>query len=138
MPLSPADLKVLRNVIKNMRRAGYTFYNTDAVRSLKPVHHKIQERVQLQRALDRATVNGQVTVVTKGMDCDCSAFHYRTTRNRDILMAEFQGITRRYEDAEGPLQVWFEQPGDYPDCHESRDLALEAFEDGHPHVVYYD
>jgi hypothetical protein len=40
-----------------------------------------------------------------------------------------------YEGAEGPGSIWLSMPEDKV-APEFRDLALEAFEDGHPHIVY--
>jgi hypothetical protein len=77
---------------------------------------------------------GMVALVVEAMDCDC----YRTTSSI-FVPATVMHVTiakeRMYEGAEGPMHIWIERPTDAPE-YEGRDLALQAFEDGHPHVVY--
>ena len=46
-------------------------------------------------------------------------------------------IENLYEYAEGPVWFWLVPKGELPDARfGSRDLALEAFENGHPHICY--
>lgn len=77
-----------------------------------------------------------IYVIYGGMDCDCVSYERSTTCANQADFEEWEDCM--YEDAEGP--VWARQvsKSEY-DKHQpqSRDLALEAHEDGHPHVVYY-
>lgn len=51
------------------------------------------------------------------------------------MVREIQrAIEMEYEGAEGPTSVWICKPSEEP-VYESRDLALEAFKNGHPHLI---
>ena len=93
-------------------------------------------RQRLYDHIDRKTVDGKISLNQSGMDCDCSKFTGGsiefTTPRRKIERT----IDQIYNDAEGPQSVWIDYPS-RKQTNTSRDLALEAFEDGHPHVVYY-
>lgn len=75
-------------------------------------------------------------VIYGGMDCDCVKYVDRTTfKSR----AEFLDWKQHYQDheAEGPFWAHQVSKAEFDDLYpESRDLALEAYEDGHPHIVY--
>lgn len=76
-----------------------------------------------------------IYVVYGGMDCDCVQFTCKTSFS--TLLEYKAWVERLYFDAEGP--VWHNRCSKIAyDKHneKSRDLALEAFEDGHPWVVY--
>lgn len=77
---------------------------------------------------------GMVGVRDTGMDCDCSRWerHY----NRPAVPRQLEAMMERgYEEAEGPQAFCIIPPVEEEAC-TSRDLALEAYENGHPHVVY--
>lgn len=80
--------------------------------------------------------DGRVAVVYWGMDCDCSRWDDRVR----ILPARLREVMRWVDDydrgAEGPQGWRLSRPSEAPTRSRSRDLALEAFEDGHPHIVY--
>ena len=69
------------------------------------------------------------------MDCDC--FKSRTVSHvpTPTVVAAWQMIERAYEGAEGPTSAYFAKPSAEPEGYASADLALEAFEDGHPYSV---
>lgn len=46
-----------------------------------------------------------------------------------------RAIDAVYEGAEGRVSWWLTSPADVPERDE-RDHALEAFEEGHAHVIY--
>ena len=76
-----------------------------------------------------------IYVVYGGMDCDCVSFTDKTSFS--TLLAYKVWEDRLYEEAEGP--VWHHRCSKkaYDEFEtESRDLALEAHENGHPWVVY--
>lgn len=85
--------------------------------------------------LEELAQDGLVGFATDSMDCDC----VRMSACRAIP-ASWYGLQARiealYEGAEGPTSWWLCEPPARPE-YSSRDLALEAFENGHPHVVYY-
>lgn len=102
------------------------------------LHYRINARGRLENRLNAVTVNGKVVSRSRGMDCDCASWDRATLINRPCLFAEQRSIESAYEWAEGPLSLWYERPtDDFENFSESRDLALEAYEEGHPHVVYY-
>lgn len=95
---------------------------------------ELAERVELQAEIDAATVDGFIGLVESGMDCDCVSYCYGKKR-KAIRAIELQ---RRRADqwrwADGPCWLAVCRPDELPESY-SRDLALEAFEDGHPHCV---
>lgn len=102
------------------------------------LHYNINARGKLEKWLNEVTVNGKVVSRSKGMDCDCSAWDRATLTDRPQLFAEHRSIESAYEWADGPLSIWYERPSEgFENFNNSRDLALEAYEEGHPHVVYY-
>jgi len=70
-----------------------------------------------------------------GMDCDCVQYHYERNIPAPTVIAFERDRDSMYEWADGPCNLGIGEPVDEPENH-SRDLALEAYEDGHPHVVY--
>lgn len=110
-----------------------------ARRRLPAVDFTINERAQWKAQLDASTEGGRVAVCRSGMDCDCTKyFDVRITEAPASIVAWLRDHERHCEWLDGPESTWFDRPSNFVegDCHESRDLILEAFEDGHPHVVY--
>ena len=127
----------IRAFARKTRLNGYELQNRAAVRRLAGVHDRINERADLSAMLKHAIHNGHVGVVRAGRDCDCVEFHYEHIRPVRPLMAEYQWMEQEYAEAEGPLSIAFRHPDAVDDGRfDSRDLALEAFEDGHAHVIY--
>lgn len=95
---------------------------------------ELAAREQLADELRAATVDGQIAIVVSGMDCDC--VQYTNSRVVECKgVAWFNAMANdNYEWADGPMHVGFCKPEDRPDNH-SRDLAMEAYEDGHPHSI---
>ena len=76
-----------------------------------------------------------IYVVYGGMDCDCVRFTDKTSFS--TLLAYKVWEDRLYEEAEGPMWHHRCSKKAYDEFEtESRDLALEAHENGHPWVVY--
>lgn len=95
------------------------------------------ERLSWHKADKEFGEDGMVAVVWSGMDCDC----VRYSGNAYIIPSDWRSImdhiNSTYEWADGPCHYYFEKPSVAEQIHrQSRDLAMEAFEDGHPHVVY--
>lgn len=79
-----------------------------------------------------------VAMVTNGMDCDCSSWSDRVTIVEAIPRHVERVIDDYYAGAEGPQGHYLAPPSTVAELEtEYRDLALEAYEDGHAHVVYY-
>ena len=94
----------------------------------------LENRAALHKLIREKAVDGKVSVNWSGMDCDCATYGSGSIEWAIPRVIEKQ-MDQIYYDAEGPMSVWIDHPHK---IHKqlSRDLALEAFEDGHPHVVY--
>ena len=94
----------------------------------------IGDRGRFGAHVDSVTVGGKVSFNESGMDCDC----VRGESSRVIDAAPLRAIEARIDDvyawAEGPTSVWIDTPDDGIES-SSRDLIMEAFENGHPHYV---
>jgi hypothetical protein len=95
------------------------------------------ENAGIRKTLDRCWSNGQIGVAVTGMDCDCSAYGREYTVEMPNCVAAFKRwFDKHIEYLDGPESQRFMRPEEVDKSnHYSRDLALEAFEDGHPHVV---
>jgi hypothetical protein len=117
------DLKTRTIVRKAMKRSLGGRYDYLATKQAEIDH------------INSVAVDGKVAVIFGGMDCDCSQY----TGVRYEAPATFYGVLRVVDDygkwADGPFG-WRVASPDEEIVRTSRDLALEAFEDGHPHVVY--
>tara|TARA_R100001369_G_scaffold12797_2_gene26967 strand:+ start:700 stop:1206 length:507 start_codon:yes stop_codon:yes gene_type:complete len=98
---------------------------------------KLYEKVAYKKYIDKHEENGKVAIVSGGMDCD----HTRWDDDVDILDANIVSVNqweqRFYDGAEGQ-QWWSLETMAYANSlsPSSRDLAMEAFEDGHPYNIY--
>lgn len=75
-----------------------------------------------------------VYYVVDSTDCD----HARSTSARRASCGHQyrKARERTYDDAEGITHIWRVSKAEYQRFEpEHRDLALEAFEDGHPHLI---
>ena len=98
---------------------------------------KLQERLTFKNQIDNLNWRGKVAIVYGGVDCDHSTWDNRVALI-DANVTSVNGWENDYmEYAEGS-QWWNIEPMDYALSlkRSSRDLAMEAFEDGHPHVIY--
>lgn len=125
----------LRAYSRMMRKNGVELVNKKVSRRLPEVHETINRRSDLSNSLKALVKDGMITACASGMDCDCTSYNQRSTRKAMTVVGEDRGMQKSYEYADGPMDLWFEAPGG-EDFSESKDLALAAFEDGHPHVVY--
>lgn len=110
---------------RTFRKAGY----------VDPQDHSIiGRRSRMKSHLDSVRHNGKVALNVDQMDCDCA----RWTSGR-IIDAHPLNVEREIDEvlqnAEGPVyMIEVVAPVDIAG-YVSRDLALEAYEDGHPHSV---
>ena len=96
----------------------------------------IAARAILFSALQGKAEDGKVAMYIWQMDCDCASWSYH-----EIVPASVQFIEgyldEIYANAEGRVSWHLVKPSEVPAKEApSRDHALEAYEDGHPHVVY--
>lgn len=94
----------------------------------------LAERAQIAQEIADCTEDGKVAVVTSGRDCDCAEYVWSTLREGLHPMLFMKERQDSYYWADGPIHVGICKPSERPENH-SRDLALEAYEDGHPHIV---
>jgi len=108
--------------------------NGDFHRYVQPTGDRLAERAALAAELSDCTVNGVTGIVESGRDCDCVQYTHSATRTGLTLIAFERERDSIYSWADGPCYVSLCRPDELPGNH-SRDLALEAFEDGHAHIV---
>lgn len=101
------------------------------------VHHTINRRARIKAEITAYDEGGKIAFYRQGMDCDCSKyFHAQILDTPGVV--EFDSCNQKHiEWLDGPESCWFGRASECEPAYESRDLALEAFEEGHPHVVYY-
>jgi hypothetical protein len=99
------------------------------------VDYFINQRAALKARIDRCAVNGKIWVSQAGRDCDGSQYQWRAYQIPATLLDYGKEEMRIYESADGPVSLCIHQADNLPEPW-SRDLALEAYEDGHSHVIY--
>ena len=92
-------------------------------------------RQSLIRRIAECAIDGKVAVWEAGRDCDCVQY----SGFRCLIDANVKAFDDLYahtaEWADGPFALWVESPSVKPE-HHSRDLMLEAFENGHAHAIH--
>jgi hypothetical protein len=125
----------MQKFARTIRLNGGKIANREAIRALKPVHFAINERAGIAARIAECAVDGKIQLVRSGMDCDCTKYLHSTTISAPTSIFQFQRDENKHREwLDGTENTWLERPSE--DVYESRDLALEAFEDGHPHVIY--
>lgn len=91
------------------------------------------EKAAFHAHIRTKTVDGKVSVNFSAMDCDCATYG-----SGSVEWAIPTSIEKHFNDlyagAEGPMSIWVDYPSRIH-TQRSRDLVLEAYEDGHPHSV---
>lgn len=99
-------------------------------------HDRINSRAALKKVIDAHAVNGMIGIVESGRDCDCVEYVHPRAPIPATIFHFKQLEARTAEGADGPFHLTITTPAEAEATeHESRDLALEAFEDGHPHSI---
>lgn len=136
-------LTEIRAEVRKFERGSrkHTFFS-DMIRLHRQKEYPSLDKLTLrQRRAERLTSlaeNGKVCIVSSGMDCDGGAWSGRVYEFDAVPYAIERFIEKEYEWADGPLRLELARPSECEEVeYESRDLALEAFEDGHPHCLYY-
>ena len=100
---------------------------------------RAQERRWRLKALLKkyATQDKKAYLEESGMDCDCVRYTGQVHCIRATLGAYTRLLDGIEDGAEGGFNLWFitEEEAKVTQ-YSSRDLIMEATEDGHPHVVY--
>jgi hypothetical protein len=136
--------KQLRDHANILRKAGFSdadvlkHLDTFAAPSLERRHEATQERVAIIRQLSELSEAGKIAIVESGMDCDCVAYTGNVRTCSSDSASFWETVNKMYENAEGPISWYLARPSEARNIKStSRDLAFEAYEDGHPHVVFY-
>ena len=97
----------------------------------------LAERWSTLQRYRACTRDGKIGLIRDGRDCDCVSYH-RELIVEAVPFVQFMREERHHEHwLDGPESTTIVPPDQIDPCGDfSRDLALEAFEDGHPHVVY--
>lgn len=103
-------------------------------RRVAACHYTLNDRARLAEKLREAQVNGLVSFNTDNMDCDCAQWTAGSVVKAQPFLV-WHMVEELSDNAEGLTSYWIAGPDECV-SYQSRDLALEAFEDGHPHVVY--
>jgi len=99
---------------------------------------RLTEKESIVNYIKSKTENGKVAIVWSGMDADCVSWGNRVGVVSSSYMQIEKMLNDAYEGVEGSLDFYYEKPSIAEKLTEtSRDLAMEAFEEGHPHVVYH-
>lgn len=113
---------------RSLRRLTAIGQHNDPLARRSQVAAYIAEKEQL----------GHIAVVESGMDCDCVRYSGRVHMIPASVIA-YEALDNRLNDsADGPYSLDIITPSEAQAiAYHSSDLALEAFENGHSHVVYY-
>lgn len=98
----------------------------------------LAERQRLARKIRSMAERGEVAIVHGGIDCDGSRWDDRVAYVPALPVAVEKWLDDYNDGAEGPQWTSIWKPSEARELRSSsRDLVLEAYEDGHPHVIYY-
>ncbi len=136
------DLYTLIHRLESEADGGQKFDTTiktakDQVRRIKNGAYvdPLDEKARIINYLNWCNEDGKIAVFTSGMDCD--HFSWDNCYHEDFI-APIHWWHRRldyFDGAEGPVQMSFGRPSISPEYSGSRDLALEAHENGHPYSI---
>jgi len=119
--LKPDIRRVLKRICKALDRSSYDW---------------LAERAAEREHYMACVEAGHVGVVRSGMDCDCSAYHREGIYPALPYRAWLRQENRHESWLDGPERTYIVRPSEIdPENNHSRDLALEAHENGHPHYI---
>jgi hypothetical protein len=121
-----------RALYTHVRRSNRKLFGAADSRDLS----RIGERARLSKKIQTVQQGGKVAFYSWSRDCDCCE-----SEGLELMPASplriHREIDRLYSDPEGPVSWDILPPSEYEDfIPQQRDAALEAFEDGHPWVIY--
>lgn len=97
---------------------------------------RCDENANIRAMLNANQRNGQLGLIRDGMDCDCTRYYSERIIDGFASVAAFKRWdSERQEWLDGPESVSFVPPGHIEPQHHSKDLAMEAYENGHPHHI---
>jgi len=96
----------------------------------------LAQRIERKKRLAELQEGGMVAIVYGGIDCDGGRWDNRVSLVPATITAVEQWAERYHAQAEGPQWQRLGRPSVAADLVEDdRDLALEAFEDWHAHLL---
>jgi hypothetical protein len=98
------------------------------------IDSRINQRFALQKRINDCAVDGKIWVAESGMDCDCVEYTHSAYQIEASIQAYDGEYDRIAEWADGRFNLIIYKADDLPEAY-SRDLALEAFENGHPYSI---
>ena len=121
--LSPREKRLIRRVLRHSTPSQEDY---------------LQQRAVMAEHIRGCSEDGRIAIVTAGMDCDGSAWANRVSLVDAVPRKVEHYLERYYAEAEGPQSHELARPSQVADLHAvHRDLAMEAYEDGHPHSLHY-
>lgn len=104
------------------------------------LHERINARATLaQQIAAHKSPDGMLYLEESGMDCDCVRYSGRIHCIPATLQAYKKLEDDTYKWSDGPFNLRLVTQAEAESAqYQSRDLALEAFENGHPHHITFD
>jgi hypothetical protein len=96
---------------------------------------RISNRGWLEASIRQHAINGEVAIIESGRDCDGVQYAGKRRVIPATLLAYYELRDNIANWADGPFHLRIERP-DVIIEYESRDLVMEAHENGHPHAIY--
>lgn len=120
-----------RSMIRKMFNTGHPRHNHWGPACIDRLAAKASTKARLEACAEQ----GMVAVIESGRDCDGVQYWGRRHLIPATVMHYYRLWNHTEQWADGPFWFDFERPSAEVE-YGSRDLTLEAFEDGHPHVLY--
>ena len=116
-------------------KAAKEMYRLKVINALPDgLHERINKRAALYAVLQRYQWGGKVQLIESGRDCDCVEY----THSAGLIDANWAAYSIKHREtsqwADGPFSFTITEPSTEVEA-ESRDLVMEAYEDGHPHSI---
>ena len=97
----------------------------------------LAEKIHKIKKINSLAENGKILIIVGGCDCDGSEYYGKNY----LVDANYTAVSHfenwQADGADGSIYFDYDKPsnkGEY--SYSSRDLALEAFENGHNHIIY--
>jgi hypothetical protein len=101
-----------------------------------PYSKRAKNRIKFHKDLQKMQENGKIALVFSGMDCDGVTYQ----NSVHTVPANWKNVLQYIDDvvnnADGPVYYYLEYPSVAENLtYYSRDLGMEAFENGHSHYI---
>lgn len=124
------DKQTYKEFNRHMRKFAH-------VRPINDIHDPLVAKLRFAEHIAAQAENGKVMIVSSGMDCDGCAWSsaFETMLPASVVAVEHY-IERSQAWADGPINFGVLPPSERDNLETThRDLGMEAFENGHPHVL---